>query len=86
MLHFHHSHHRIDFSYIIEELKPHHQLQFAPISDDGDELGQAIANDFRIHGNDWELTKYPDTHELGEFWEKVEKDLSLDNEETDFTD
>lgn len=86
MLHFHHSHHKLDFPHVIESLKPHHQLQFAPVAEDDDELGRSISDDPHTHGNDWQLTQYPDTTQLDNFWEMVEKDLSHSPEDADFTD
>ena len=86
MLHFHHSYHRIDFPHIIEELKPHRQLQFAPVTESDDELDQAIVNDPIVHDDNWQLTSHPDAKQLGDFWEMVEKDLGQNSDETGFTD
>ncbi len=86
MLHLHHSYHKIDFPHIIEELKPRHQLQFAPVTESDDELDQAIINDPVVHDDNWQLTSRPDAKQLGDFWEMVEKDLSQNSDETSFTD
>ena len=53
----------------------HPQVAFEPISDDDDELTQAITNDVHAHENDWELKDIPDGDALGAFWDEVLAEL-----------
>ncbi len=55
-----------------------------PVSDDDDELTQAIAADPIDHDNNWTLEERPDTSELESFWSEVSSDLKSDPEWTDF--
>lgn len=53
-------------------------MQFAPVTDDGDELTQAIQEDPASHDDDWQLEERPDTSTLEEYWETVETDVKND--------
>lgn len=53
-------------------------LQLSPVTDDGDELTQAVADDSINHDDNWQLTDRPSEAELDEFWTRVEKDIARD--------
>ena len=76
--------HHLDFSYVIERIKPSHQLELAPIPvDDGnDELTQAINEDPAVHDDRWELSERPDPEELTKFWDEVASEVKQDPEWT----
>lgn len=71
--------HHIDFSYVIERVKPSHRLELAPVpADDNDELTQSISQDPVVHDNQWELTERPDATELTKFWDTVVSEVKQD--------
>lgn len=53
-------------------------LQFSPVSDDGDELTQAIANDPQVHDDNWTLDERPNETQLEQYWSEVEDDILHD--------
>jgi len=68
----------LDLSSLIEELTPGRQVAFVPVTDDDDELTQAIANDDAEKDNLWELSERPDPDELNSFWTKVSEEARQD--------
>jgi len=77
MLKLKHTHH-LDFSYIVEELTPKRQMQFAPIREDSDDLTESIASDPITHDNVWQLDEYPDPVELQESWAQIAREARED--------
>jgi hypothetical protein len=71
---------------------PHIQLrrtqpvQFTPVTDDNDELTQAIATDTAQHDDEWELDERPDTTQLEAYWDEVEDDIEHDPKWIKFSD
>lgn len=53
-------------------------MQLSPVTDDSDELTQAVSADPVDHDDNWELTDGPDEAELDAFWTNVEKDIQKD--------
>ena len=53
-----------------------HALQLSPVTDDGDELIDAIKHD--REDEVWTLDKTPDVQQLDEFWAGVQADLKKD--------
>jgi hypothetical protein len=74
--------HHLDFSYVVERVKPSHKLELAPVPVDDDELAQAIDNDPVVHDDRWELSERPDAAELTKFWEDVVTEVKQDPEWT----
>lgn len=81
MLHIKQKHHLT-----LPHLSVPHPMQFAVVSNDGDELTEAIKEDTVTHDDEWELSEHPDTSELESFWTKVEQDIVNDPEWFTFTD
>ena len=61
-------------------------VQFAPVTDDNDELTQAIADDIVQHDDEWQLNERPNEAELEEFWDEVEDDIQHDPKWIKFSD
>lgn len=72
--------HTIDFPHIIERLTASGQMVLSPVTDDSDELTQAIANDVADQDDQWELVEHPNPDELVAFWTKVEGEVTSDPE------
>ena len=68
------------FHLSLPHLEPLHPqpVQFSPVTDDDDELTQAIVSEPAQHDDDWQLEERPDEEKLEEFWNEVENDIQND--------
>ena len=52
-----------------------HQMQFAPIPDDDDDLSQMIHNDTTDHDDNWQLHEDIDPSKLEAFWDQAVNEI-----------
>lgn len=60
------------------DLKASQPVAFSPVTDDDDELTQAIVAEPLQHDDEWQLEEHPDENKLEQFWESVEDDIKHD--------
>lgn len=53
-------------------------MQLSVVTEDTDELTQAVTSDSDDHDDNWQLAERPNEAELDAFWDKVEKDIHKD--------
>lgn len=78
MLHIQKDH--LDFPHFIEHIPSLrlHPMKLSPVTDDDDDLTQAIKNDVQDHDDNWELAERPNSDTLTQFWTDVEREITQD--------
>ncbi len=66
---------------IIKDIIPHHDMQFAPVEDDDDELTNAIREENERSEDRWQLNEEANGEQLSEFWDDALNDLAQNNAE-----
>lgn len=69
---------------ILDDLNPHKEMAFSPVTEDTDELSQIIKSDPLAHDDHWDLHEPVDAAKLDAFWTDAVKELGpLEAEQDD---
>lgn len=67
----------------LKDIFPHHEMQFAPVQDDDDDLTNAINDDSQRQDDTWQLKEDIDGDKLAEFWDDALQDLGTEDTENE---